>query len=95
MLREQLFLVLREALRNVVSHSGAEEVNVSVSVGSGQIEGVVEDDGRGFDQDKIRYPLRRGGLGYMAERAKVHGGSCSVESVPGKGTRVTARFPVS
>jgi PAS domain S-box-containing protein len=94
--REQLFLVMREAIRNVVSHSGADEVRVLFSVGAEEIEGVVEDDGRGFEQDGTSHPpRRRGGLGYMAERAKLHGGTLAGESEPGKGTRVTARFPVS
>jgi signal transduction histidine kinase len=59
---EQLFLVLREAVRNVISHSGADEVRVSFSVGAEGIEGVVEDDGRGFEQDGTSHPPRRGGL---------------------------------
>jgi signal transduction histidine kinase len=46
--REQLFLVLREAVRNVVSHSGASKLNVWVRTDRERIVGVVEDDGRGF-----------------------------------------------
>lgn len=93
--REQLFLVLREAVRNAVSHSGAEEVRVSVAVGRQEIVGAVEDDGRGFEQVAPEDPTRRGGLRYMTERAELHGGGCSVESVAGKGTRVVASFPLS
>ena len=47
--REQLFLVLREAVRNAVSHSGAGRVSVEVRTDGERIVGVVEDDGRGFD----------------------------------------------
>jgi len=93
--REQLFLVLREAVRNVVSHSGAEEVRVSVVVGRGEIVGAVEDDGGGFEPVATDVPTWRGGLRYMTERVELHGGSCSVESVAGKGTRVVASFPLS
>jgi signal transduction histidine kinase len=91
--REQLFLVLREAVRNTVSHSGASKVSVEVRTNEEKIVGIVEDDGRGFD----RQPPERaevGGLAYMAERASLLGDSCSIESLPGKGTRVETSFPL-
>jgi signal transduction histidine kinase len=91
--REQLFLVLREALRNAVAHSGADKVSVQVSTDSERIVGVVEDDGRGFDR-KPREQSEAGGLAYMAERASLLGGSCSIESAPGRGTRVETGFPL-
>jgi signal transduction histidine kinase len=91
--REQLFLVLREAVRNTVSHSGASKVSVEVRTNEERIVGVVEDDGRGFE----RKPPERseaGGLAYMAERASLMGGTCSIESEPGEGTRVETSFPM-
>jgi signal transduction histidine kinase len=91
--REQLFLVLREAVRNAVSHSGASKVSVKVRTDREGIVGVVEDDGRGFE----RKPSARsdaGGLAYMAERASLMGGTCSIESAPGEGTRVQTSFPL-
>ena len=92
--REQLFLVLREAVRNSVSHSGASEVSVDIRTDRERIIGVVEDDGRGFERNA---PERAevGGLAYMAERASLLGGSCSIESVPGEGTRVKTSFPLN
>jgi signal transduction histidine kinase len=53
----------------------------------------VEDDGRGFER-KPRERTEAGGLVYMAERASLMGGSCSIESAPGEGTRVQASFPL-
>jgi signal transduction histidine kinase len=91
--REQLFLVLREAVRNTVSHSGASEVRVEVRTGEERIIGVVEDDGRGFDR-KSSERAEPGGLAYMAERASLLGGTCSIESAPGEGTRVETSFPL-
>jgi signal transduction histidine kinase len=92
--REQLFLVLREAVRNAVSHSGASKMSVAVSVDGERIAGVVEDDGRGFVPGTVEGG-ESGGLAYMAERASLLGGACSVYSVPGGGTRVEASFPVN
>jgi signal transduction histidine kinase len=91
--REQLFLVLREAVRNTVSHSGASKVSVEVRTNEDRIVGVVEDDGRGFDR-KPPERTEAGGLAYMAERASLLGGSCSIESAPGEGTRVETSFPL-
>jgi signal transduction histidine kinase len=92
--REQLFLVLREAVRNAVSHSGASKVSVKVRTDREGIVGVVEDDGRGFNR-KSRARSEAGGLAYMAERASLMGGSCSIESAAGEGTRVQTSFPLS
>jgi signal transduction histidine kinase len=89
--REQLFLVLREAVRNTVSHSGASKVSVEVRTDEEKIVGLVEDDGRGFDR-KSSERAEAGGLAYMAERASLLGGTCSIESVPGEGTRVETSF---
>jgi signal transduction histidine kinase len=91
--REQLYLVLREAVRNAVSHSRASKVSVKVRTDREGIVGVVEDDGRGFEQQP-RERSEAGGLAYMAERASLMGGTCSIESVPGEGTRVQTSFPL-
>jgi signal transduction histidine kinase len=91
--REQLYLVLREAVRNAVSHSGASKVSVAVRTEREGIVGVVEDDGRGFER-KPRERPEVGGLAYMAERASLMGGTCSIESAPGEGTRVQTSFPL-
>jgi signal transduction histidine kinase len=91
--REQLFLVLREAVRNTLSHSGASKVSVEVRTDEERIVGVVEDDGRGFGR-KSSERAEAGGLAYMAERASLMGGTCSIESAPGEGTRVETSFPL-
>lgn len=90
--REQLFLVLREALRNTVSYSRASQVTVTVLVNQATITGVVEDNGQGFDQ--TTEPAESGGLAYMADRASLLGGACSIDSSPGGGTRVKVNFPL-
>ena len=91
-MREQLYLVLREAVRNAVSHSGASRVSVKVRTDREGIVGIVEDDGRGFERRKARERSEAGGLAYMAERASLMGGTCSIESAPGEGTRVETSF---
>ena len=91
--REQLFLVLREAVRNAASHSGAAKISVSVAVEGERVVGAVEDDGRGFER-KTAGPEESGGLAHMSERASLLSGICSVGSAPGEGTRVEVSLPV-
>jgi signal transduction histidine kinase len=92
--REQVFLVLREALRNTVSHSKASKVTMSVVVDQAKVAGVVEDNGQGFDR-KTTDPVESGGLAYMADRASLLGGTCSIDSSLGGGTRVKVSFPLN
>jgi signal transduction histidine kinase len=66
-------------------------VSVEVRTDEERIVGVVEDDGRGFDR-KSSERAEVGGLAYMAERASLLGGTCSIESAPGEGTRVATSF---
>ena len=91
--REQLFLVVREAVRNAVSHSGASSVRVEVGITANEIVGLVKDNGRGFAPEEAGRG-DRGGLAYMKERAQLLGGSCVVGSVPGKGTRTEVVLPL-
>ena len=91
--REQLFLVLREAVRNAVFHSGASRVSVVVEVDGERIVGVVEDEGWGFEPATFEGG-GSGGLTYMAERASLVDGDLSVYTAPGGGTRVEASFPL-
>jgi signal transduction histidine kinase len=86
-------LVLREAVRNAVSHSGASKVSGTVRTDRQRTLGVVEDNGRGLER-KSRERPEPGGLAYMAERASLMGGTCSIESAPDEGTRVETSFPL-
>jgi signal transduction histidine kinase len=88
-----LFRVLQEALQNAVKHSGARRIEVRVSAENGDIHLFVSDAGGGFDIAKTRE--RRGlGLLSMDERMKMVGGSLTIDSAPGRGTRLEARAPL-
>ncbi len=87
-----LYRVIQEALSNVVRHSGASSVRVSIQVEGASILTVVEDDGSGFDERAI---TDGGGLGLigMRERAASTGGTVRVDSSPGQGTKVRLSIP--
>lgn len=86
-----LYRNLQEALRNVERHAQASEVTVRLAFGDDAVSLEVVDDGVGFDpQDQ-----RDGAYGIlgMKERAAMVGGSLTVESAPGRGTRVYCTLP--
>ncbi|MHB1311485.1 MAG: PAS domain S-box protein [Gemmatimonadaceae bacterium] len=90
------YRIAQEALSNVVRHARAASVEVGLELFEAQLELVIEDDGRGFDvETSAAEPLDdRLGLAGMAERASLTGGELHVRSAPGRGTRVTAVFPI-
>lgn len=90
-----VFRIVQEALSNVLRHSGATHASVRIWRGEGNVGVLVEDDGRGIEPAHLSAP-RPGHLGLtgMRERATLLGGTLSVESGHGRGTRVTATIPV-
>lgn len=91
----QLIRIIQEALANVWKHAEARHASVSLEATPEGLEVTIADDGCGFDPAEVR-ARGRGcfGLQTMEERAAAVGGALRVESAPGKGTRVVARFPV-
>ncbi|NUP59403.1 MAG: histidine kinase, partial [Pseudarthrobacter sp.] len=78
-----LLSVVSEALSNALRHSGGDEIQVEVTVGHDQVQLLLSDNGRGFTE-----PAEVSGLANMRYRAGLLGGSCVIESAPGKGTAV-------
>ncbi len=89
--RRNVLLAVKEALNNVLRHSGASEVVVSVTWRRDELRVGVRDDGRGFDPESAR---AGDGLRNMAERAREAGGRLAVESRPGEGCRVLLQVPM-
>ena len=86
-----LYRAAQEALTNVARHAAASTVIVALSEDAGGYTLRIEDDGRGF---RTAACGRRGlGLRLVQERAEAVGGSCRVESSPGRGTNVQVRVP--
>jgi PAS domain S-box-containing protein len=88
-----VFRIVQESLTNVARHARAKRVEVSFSREDSRLTISVSDDGVGFATDAPRSPKSRGLLG-MRERAYLLGGEVSVESSPGRGTRVEVSLPL-
>ncbi len=87
------FQIVRELLNNATSHSKASHVKVSVHVEEEKLCLAVEDDGVGFEVEKVREQrAAQGHLGLVGieERARQCGGTLTIESAAGKGTTAIA-----
>ena len=89
----QLQPIIQEALTNVRKHSGARSAQIIFSFSNGEIQVIIQDDGRGFDSEKIA-ATQGFGLRSMRGRAEMVGGRLEVNSTPGKGTQVIIRAPL-
>ena len=92
---ELLYRAAAEALRNVAAHAGASRVAVAVTAAGGRARLRIADDGRGFDGPTRARRLAQGHLGLsLVEDLAAHlGGSVTIESAPGAGTRVEVDVP--
>jgi signal transduction histidine kinase len=95
--RVLMYQAVRELLVNMAKHSRARTGKVSVMRDDRQICIEVEDDGIGFDTDKLGARVdETGGFGLFSikERLGPLGGHMKIESEPSCGTRVTLRVPL-
>ena len=83
-------LATREAVRNAVRHYGGSRIGVTLTALDGELYGLVEDDGDGFDPKAMEVATPSWGVGLrsMRERAEMLGGTLHLDSEPGEGTRV-------
>src|SRR5215218_6516380 len=87
-----LYRIAQQAVANAVRHSDAQRVVVRLEHRADQVVLRVEDDGGGFDPASV--PPDRFGLVGMRERARLLGGTLTVESAPGDGSVVDVRIPL-
>jgi signal transduction histidine kinase len=87
----QLAQIVHEALANVRKHARAKAVTVRLSVLNGGLDAAITDDGMGFAPGTSRAHF---GLQTMRERAESVGGTLSISSHPGEGTRITVWLPL-
>lgn len=82
------YFVVSEAVANAAKHASASSVHVAVERVGGALRLSVQDDGVG-GADRSRGT----GIAGLQDRAAALGGSVHVDSLPGRGTRVSAELP--
>lgn len=92
-----IYRVAQEAVNNAIKYAEANYILLSINHNGGILSVVIDDDGKGFD-DRILGKMPKnnseGGMGlfFMKERIGYIGGRLFINSVPGKGTRVTINY---
>lgn len=93
-----LLRLLQEALTNVLKHSDASHVQVDLHSHAAQLQLVLVDDGRGFDAAVAQaggHETCGMGLANLRARAQRLGATLTLESTPGRGTRLRLEVPVA
>jgi len=92
-----LYRVVQEALTNVVRHARAGAVQIRLEREATVVRAQVEDDGQGFDVIQVlnqHRPQQGIGLLGMRERIALLGGTFTLHSAPGQGTRLALEIPL-
>lgn len=90
--RHHLFLAFKEAVTNVVRHSGATDINITLRLESARLMLAVADNGVGYAASEVK--VGRRGLTHMRQRLKAIGGDCEISNPDGGGTVVRFVLPL-
>jgi signal transduction histidine kinase len=91
--QKQALHIVKESLNNVHRHAQARRVEVRVERDHGNARLTIADNGQGFDPTRMETGNHLG-LTIMRARAERCGGALTVDSVPGRGTRIIACLPL-
>jgi signal transduction histidine kinase len=91
-----VYQTTREAVLNALKHSNANRVEVALEVSEEEVSLDVRDDGVGFVLDAlaVAHEEQHFGLGLIRSRVETMAGAISIDSSPGKGTRLRASIPL-
>jgi PAS domain S-box-containing protein len=90
-LKLNIYRILQEQINNIVKHSSAQNVTIQFETKGDHIHIEVVDDGKGFDPRKKRKGI---GLSNMVNRVESFNGHITLESVPGKGSKIEIDVPI-
>ena len=88
------YRIAQEALTNIARHAGVVEATVRVWTEDTKLTIQVEDRGGGFDPEAKFAANETSGLAGMRERATLLSGQLTIESLSGRGTRLTAELQI-
>ena len=91
LLENTIFRIVQESVTNARRYSESDTVRIRLTRKNGRIQLEIEDWGIGFDPDHIAETSF--GIGGIKERARLLGGQATIDSAPGKGTRIVVELP--
>ncbi|GAP15647.1 signal transduction histidine kinase [Longilinea arvoryzae] len=89
------FRTIQEALTNIARHAQTNEAEVTLWRSAEALEIKIEDQGQGFELEKVLDEQHSSGLIGMRERVGLLGGSLNIETAPGQGTSLSIVFPLA
>jgi signal transduction histidine kinase len=93
-IERELYFALREGLINVIRHARASELKLNLSQEGNTCTAILQDNGSGFDL-AVTEGSSHYGVRIMRERIENLGGQFTVETAPGKGTRISIVIPLN
>lgn len=93
-----IYRILQEALNNAAKHSQSDRITILLAIDGPELKFEIEDNGCGFDPQSLSTSaesLSGFGVLNMQERAELCGGSFSLHSRPGAGTKISVSFPLN
>ncbi|MDP8962512.1 MAG: sensor histidine kinase [Cyanobacteriota bacterium] len=84
-----VYRIVQEAITNICKYANASEVKIQLHASQTQLDLIIEDNGEGF---KVNQNTTGFGLQGMRERTLAQGGQFEINSTPGAGCRITAKF---
>jgi len=92
-LEVMIFRSMQELLHNTITHSQATQLKVQLDMGLQDIRLVVEDNGRGFDYEKVIMETKGLGIKVIRDRTEMLGGEFNIDSAIGQGSRISLSLP--
>jgi two-component system, NarL family, sensor kinase len=89
-----LFRIIQELLTNIIKYADATEATIQLMADEGSYSIMVEDNGKGFDKNKL---AKSSGNGWynIQSRLTILGGTVEIDSSPGRGTVITIAIPLN
>lgn len=91
-LKIELYKIVQELLTNALKHAKATQIDIQLSVFNNNIKLLFEDDGVGFDREKVKYGL---GFQNLKDRLKTIKGSILINAFPDRGTVIDIDVPLN
>jgi signal transduction histidine kinase/uncharacterized protein HemY len=86
-----IYRIIQEAVNNILKHAQAKEINLQLIQQDKQLSIMIEDDGKGFDSDKIKNGR---GIKNITTRSTWLNGTIAIDSTPGRGTTIAVQLPI-
>jgi NarL family two-component system sensor histidine kinase YdfH len=91
---EHIFRTVTEGLGNIARHAQANQAGVEITQADNHVNLRIWDDGAGFDPEEEITRAGHYGLLGIRERARLAGGTLTIDSSPGSGTRINLSLPM-